>query len=64
MFVYNVRECSNFILLYNQFSQHYFLKKLVFSPLHILASLIVDYITISVLFYLWTFYPAQFVNSK
>ena len=34
IFVYGVRECSNFILLHVavQFSQHHLLKRLVFSP--------------------------------
>ena len=43
IFVYGVRECSNFILLHVpvQFSQHHLLKK-PFSPLYILASFVVD----------------------
>ena len=43
IFVYGVRECSNFILLHVavQFSQNHLLKRL-FSPLYILASFVVD----------------------
>ena len=43
IFVYGVRECSNFILLHVavQFSQHHLLKT-VFSPLYILASFVID----------------------
>ena len=43
IFVYGIRECSNFTLLHVtvQFSQHYLLKKL-FLPLYILASFVVD----------------------
>ena len=43
MFVYGVRECSNFILLHvaMQFSQHN-LEETVFSPLHILVSFVMD----------------------
>ena len=46
IFVYGVGECSDFILLHVavQFSQHCFLKT-VFSPLHILASFVMDYFT-------------------
>ena len=42
IFVYGVRECSNFILLHVavQFSQHQLLKK-AFSPLYILASFVI-----------------------
>ena len=43
IFVYGVRECSNFTLLHVvvQFSQHHLLKKLS-SPLYTLASFAVD----------------------
>ena len=43
IFVYGVRECSNFICLHVavQFSQHHLLKT-VFSPLYILASFVID----------------------
>ena len=44
IFVYGVRECSNFILLHAalQFSQHHLLKTLVFYPLYSVASFAVD----------------------
>uniref|UniRef100_A0A5G2QHZ7 Uncharacterized protein n=1 Tax=Sus scrofa TaxID=9823 RepID=A0A5G2QHZ7_PIG len=44
IFVYGVRECSNFILFHVavQFSQHHLLNKAVFSPLYILASFVID----------------------
>ena len=43
IFVYSVRECSNFILLHVavQFSQHHLLKRLS-SPWYILASFVID----------------------
>ena len=43
IFVYGVKEYSNFILLHvaSQFSQHHSLKRL-FSPLYILASFVID----------------------
>ena len=44
IFVYGVRECSNFILLHVavQFSQHHLLEETVFSPLYILSSFVLD----------------------
>ena len=44
IFVYGVRECSNFILLHVvvQFSQHHLLKRLSFLPLYIFASFVID----------------------
>ena len=41
IFVYGVRECYNFILLYVavQFFQHHLTEETVFSPLYILAPL-------------------------
>ena len=44
VFVCGVRECSNFILLYVAvwFPQHYLLKMLLFTPLYILASYVID----------------------
>ena len=43
-FVYDVKECSNFLLLHVavQFSQHYLFKETVFSPSCIFASFVVD----------------------
>ena len=44
IFVYGVRECCNFTDLHVavQLSQHHLLKRLVFSPLYILASFVED----------------------
>ena len=64
IFVYGVRECSNFILLHVavQFSQHHLLKRLSFlSPLYILASFIKDKVTVCVWVYLWAFYPVPLI---
>ena len=43
IFVYGIRQCSNFILLHVavQFSQH-IIEETVFSPFYILASFVVD----------------------
>ena len=62
IFVYGVRECSNFILLHvaGQFSQHHLLKS-VFSPLCIPASFVVDQLTIGTWVYFWTFYPVPLI---
>jgi len=58
IFVYGVRKCSSFILLQvvDQFSQHHLLKKIVFSPLYILASFVKDKVSIGAWIYLWAFY--------
>ena len=63
IFVYGVRECSNFILLHVaiQFSQHHFIEEAVFSPLYILASFIKDKVTIYAWVYLWAFYPVPLI---
>ena len=45
IFVYDVRECSYFILFLHvvvQFSQHPFIEEAVLSPLYILASFVID----------------------
>ena len=44
IFVYGIREHSNFILLHVavQFSQQHLLKRVVFSQLHIIASFVID----------------------
>ena len=51
IFVYGVRKCSSFILLYlvDQFSQHHLL-------LYILAPFVKDKVSIGVWIYLWAFY--------
>ena len=48
IFVYGVRECSNFILLHVavQFSQHYLLKRLSFLHCYILAYFVIGQVTI------------------
>ena len=58
IFVYFVRKCSSFILLYivDWFPQHYLLKETVFSPMYIFASFVRDKVSIGVWIYLWTFY--------
>ena len=58
IFVYDVRKCSNFILLHIavQFSQHHFIEKAVFSPLYIPASFVRDKVPIGVWVYLWAAY--------
>ena len=43
IFVYDVRNSSSFILyVVDQFSQHYLLKRLSFSPLYIFSSFVKD----------------------
>ena len=64
IFVYGARVCSNFILQHVavQFSQHHLLKRLSF--LHficILATFIIDQVTINAWVYLWTFYPVPLI---
>ena len=63
IFVYGVRKCSNFICLHVavQFSQHHFLKRLVFSPLYILASFVKNKVPIGAWVYLWAFYLVPLV---
>ena len=68
IFVYGVRKCSSFILLQvvDQFSQHHLLKKIVFSPLYILASFVKDKVSIGAWIYLWAFInfvPIFFFNN-
>ena len=57
IFVYGIRKCSNFILLHIavHFSWHHFLKRLVFSPLYILASFVKNKVSIGVWVYFWAF---------
>ena len=61
IFVYFVRKYCNLILLHVavQFFQHHLLKRL--SLWYILASLIIDQVTISVWVYLFAFYPVPLV---
>ena len=59
IFVHGVRECSNVIILHVavQFSR----KKVVFSPLYILASFSKDKVTIRAWVYRWDFYPVPLI---
>ena len=56
IFMYGIRTCSDFILLYVAvwFSQHHFLT--VFIKLYILASFVKDKVPIDVWVYLWALY--------
>ena len=49
IFVYGLKECSNFILLHATvwFSQHHLLKRLSFLPLYILAFIVIDSVQVS-----------------
>ena len=62
IFVYGVRNCSNFILLHVaiQFSQHHLLEA-VFAPLNILASFVKNKVSIGAWVYFWAFYLVPFV---
>ena len=64
IFVYGVRKCFNFILLHVavQISQHHLLKRLSFLHLYILASFVIDKVTIDVWVYLWVFYPVPLIH--
>ena len=63
IFVYGVRECSNFIF----FSSSYpvfpapFIEEAVFATLYILASFVKDKVTIGAWVYFWTFYLVPLV---
>ena len=63
IFVYGVRKCSNFILLYvaAKFSQHHLLKRLLFAPLYILASFVKNNVPVGAWVYFWAFYLVPFV---
>ena len=56
IFVYGVRKCSCFILfqVVDRFSQHH-VKEIVFCPLYILASFVIDKVSIGAWIYLWAF---------
>ena len=49
IFVYGLKECSNFILLHATvwFSQHHLLKRLSFLPLYILAFIVIDSVQVN-----------------
>ena len=63
--VYGSRECSNFILLHAaiQFSQR-LIEETVFSPSYILASFIIDHLTISAWVYFWAFQPVPLIYNS
>ena len=63
IFLYGVRECSNFILLHVavQFLPAPLIEEAVFSPLYMLASFIKDKVTICAWVYLWAFYPVALI---
>ena len=65
IFVYDFRKCSNFIFFFLhesvQFSQNHLLKKTVFSPSCILASLVIDQVTTGVRVYLQDLYPVPLI---
>ena len=63
IFVNGVMQCSHFILLYVavQFSQHHLLKRLSFLHLYVLASFVVNQVTIYVWLYLWDLYPVPLI---
>ena len=56
IFVYDVRECCNFILLHVAVPAP-LIEEAVFSPSYILASFIKDKVTICAWVYLWAFRP-------
>ena len=60
--MYDVRKCSNFILLHvaDQFSQHHLLKRL-FVALYILASSVKNKVSIGAWVYFWAFYLVPLV---
>ena len=63
VFVYDVRKCSNFILLHVaiQFSQHHLLKRLSLPPLYIFASFVKNKVSIGAWLYFWAFYLVPLV---
>ena len=65
IFVYGVREFSNYIYIYMSLSVFpaLLIEEIVFSPLCILASFIIDKATIGVWVYLSAFYPLPFIYT-
>ena len=62
IFVYGVRECSNFIFyMYLSNFPALLIEEAVFSPLYMLASFIKDKVTICAWVYLWAFYPVPLI---
>ena len=61
-----IRKCYSFFLLHvvDPFLQHHLLKRLLFSPLYILASFVKDKVSIGMWIYLWTFYfvPSIYIS--
>ena len=63
IFVYGVKECSNFIFLHVAVVfPAPFIEETVFSPLNSLASFVVDKLTIGVWVCFWAFYPAPLIS--
>ena len=66
VFVYDVRKCSNFILLHVaiQFSQHHLLKRLSLPPLYIFASFVKNKVTVGAWVNFWAFYlvPLDYIS--
>ena len=58
-----VRECSNFSLLHVafQFFPAPFIEETVFLPLYILATFVIDQLTLGAWIYLWIFYPVPLI---
>ena len=62
IFVYRVRQCSNFVFLHVAAQVHVpLIEKAVFSPLYISASFVKDKVTIGLWVYLWAFYPIPLI---
>ena len=66
IFVYGVRKCSSFILLYVavQFSQHHLLKRLL-AVLYIRASFVKNMVPIGAWVYFWALYlvPLVYISA-
>ena len=64
IFIYDVRKCSNFILLNVavQFAQLKFIEEAVFALLCILASFVKNKVPIGAWVYFWAFYPVLLVS--
>ena len=63
IFVYGVRECSNFIFFTCSCPvfQAPLIEETVFPPLYSLASFVVDLLTIGEWVYFWAFYPVPLI---
>ena len=61
IFVYGVKECSNFFTCNCPVFPAPFLEETVFSPLYSFASFVVDQLIIGAWVYFWAFYPAPLI---